>query len=270
MLYPICCIVKIGNYGKIVSMKYVFNDVNSIIIKNSVRDASVDITTLEEAVNNSNDLISKIEEFGVDIFSILGMRNLSAFMGELFAKCFVAASKGSLFSNPHQDGYPDILVLDEIGKKEFDKLADRLKDKAPFSPFKTGGIEVKATCGAVPTPSILAKRGLEKPEIGDTRIDMLTGYDWKAHHRETNNLLGILWDFVEGRPTICAVFYSNVLTKEDWGNIVQPKAGGGRTTSVSIMTREGIKKMYEGWICVIDDDRYKHFLNSYNKSNLIK
>lgn len=250
-------------------IKYRFRAIKEIAIANQVRSTNVSVELLKDAVEKSNALISKINDFEVDIFSILGMRNLSAFMGELFAKAFASVSDGKLISNPHQDGYPDLLVLDEIGRLEFNKYADRIKDKAPFSPFATGGIEVKATCGSIPTPAILAKRGLDKPGIGDSRINVLTGYDWKAHHRETNNLLAILWDFVDGRPAVCAVFYSNTLQESDWGAIVQPKQGGGRTTSVSIMTRAGIKKLYDGWICVIDDERYISFLNKFNASNSI-
>jgi len=144
-----------------------------------------------------------------------------------------------------------------------------MKEKEPFSGFINGGIEIKATCGSVPTPAVLSKRGLQKPEIGDTRINLLTGYDWKAHHRETNNLLGLLWDFKDGVPFIAAIFYSSSLEEEDWGKIVKPKEDGGRTTSVSIMTREGIRKMHEGCICCIDDCRYMEFLGKYNSSKLL-
>ena len=114
-----------------------------------------------------------------------------------------------------------------------------------------------------------AKLGIEKPDIGDTRISVLNGYDWKAHHRETNNLIGILWDFYEGTPHIMAIFFGNNLTENDWGRIVQPKEGGGRTTSVSIMSREGVNKMYQNWIAVKNDHRYIDFLNIYNKASLI-
>lgn len=248
---------------------YIFTNQESILVKNAVRDVRVGIKTLKDAVQNTNKLIADIAAFEVDIFSILGMRNLSAFMGELFARSLIAVSGNTLIGNPHQDGYPDILVLDEAGKKAYDALSDRLRDKLPFSPFVTGGIEVKATCGSVPSPAKLHKKGLEKPGIGDQRIELLTGYDWKAHHRETNNLLAILWDFVDGKPIVCAVFYSASMSEDDWGAIVQPKAGGGRTTSVSIMNRRGIRKLYDGWICVLDDDRYSNFLNKYNRAALI-
>jgi len=81
--------------------------------------------------------------------------------------------------------------------------------------------------------------------------------------------VGIPWDFHFGVPHIVAVFFGNNLTKNDWGNIVQPQEGGGRTTSVSIMTREGIQKMYINWIAVEDDKRYFDFLNKFNNGNLI-
>ncbi|MBK7642804.1 MAG: hypothetical protein IPJ19_07080 [Planctomycetes bacterium] len=98
----------------------------------------------------------------------------------------------------------------------------------------------------------------------------MTGYDWKAHHRETNHLFGLLWDFIEGAPTIVAVFYSNELTTEDWGKIVKPREGGGRTTSVSIMAKPGIKKMYEGWSVVLDDQRYLEAIDGMNGGMLLQ
>jgi hypothetical protein len=66
-----------------------------------------------------------------------------------------------------------------------------------------------------------------------------------------------------------AIFFGNNLTENDWGRIVQPKEGGGRTTSVSIMSREGVNKMYQNWIAVKNDHRYIDFLNIYNKASLI-
>ncbi|MBS1671341.1 MAG: bsaAI [Bacteroidetes bacterium] len=162
-----------------------------------------------------------------------------------------------------------MLLLDEAGLKLWAELKDRTREKQPFSPFQNGGIEVKATCGSVPTPAECARKGVLKPDIGDQRIDVLKGYDWKAHHRDTNNLMGILWDFINGVPRIVAVFFANNLLVEDWGAIVQPKEGGGRTTSVSIMTRKGVKKMYDGCLYVINEDRYINFLNRYNDSALL-
>jgi hypothetical protein len=187
----------------------------------------------------------------------------------LFGSYLLKQSNGLFIKNPHQDGYPDLLLLDKFGKELWESLASRAREKKPFSPFATGGIEIKATVGSVPTPKELAKKNLTKPDIGDQRVALLKGYDWKAHHRDTNNLIGVLWDFIDGAPSIAAVFYSNQLGTNHWGEIIQPKEGGGRTTSVSIMTRDGVAVMYRGWLVVLDDDRYINFLNSHNRGSLI-
>ena len=69
-------------------------------------------------------------------------------------------------------------------------------------------------------------------------------------------MLAVLWDFIDGLPTYIAAFYQDNLSIEDWGRIVQPRVGGGRTTSVSIMNARGVKKMCENWIAVLNDDAY--------------
>lgn len=233
--------------------------------------ARIDVSaiTLTSAINVAHELIDDMYAVDLDIARTLGMRNLSAFIGELVAAGIVKTANPLFRANPHQDGYPDLLLMDTVGNREWERLEGRQNEKTPFSPFPGGGIEVKATCGSVPTPAIFARRKSKKPEIGDTRIGDLVGYDWKAHHRETNNLLGILWDFINGRPRITAMFFSSELIEEDWGAIIQPREGGGRTTSVSIMTRGGVRKMYEGWLCVLADGRYADFLNQRNDGALI-
>lgn len=225
---------------------------------------------VEDALLAANHKIERLNEEVDGLFEILGMRNLSAFVGEVFVRAMAAASKGMLVKNPHQDGYPDLLAMTQEGKALLKKLEGNMRDKSPFSNFATGGIEVKATCGSVPTPAVFAKKGLHKPDMGDARIEVMTGYDWKAHHRETNNLIGIVWDFIGGAPAIVGLFYCSTLEITDWGKIVKPKEGGGRTTSVSIMTREGIKKMYRGWLAVIDDGRYIEFFDRFNDDRLLR
>jgi hypothetical protein len=224
---------------------------------------------IKASIEGFDSAIKRLRDFEVDIFGLLGMRNLSSFVGELFGSYLLKQTDGLFVKNPHQDGYPDLLLLDKFGKPLWESLAPRAREKTPFSPFATGGIEIKATVGSVPTPQVFARKNLEKPDIGDQRIEWLKGYDWKAHHRDTNNLIGVLWDFVNGAPSIAAIFYSNVLTIQHWGEIIQPREGGGRTTSVSIMTREGVAVMYRGWLVVLDDDRYINFLNSHNRGQLI-
>lgn len=243
-----------------VSVAYVIRKQIEISIARKSNRIGLPARVLTSAVDLAHGLIDQIYSINLDIAAILGMRNLSAFIGELFATA-VLRTCGPLFeANPHQDGYPDLLLMDRVGKAEWDRLQNRRNDKSPFSPFSGGGIEVKATCGSVPTPAACRHRGISRPDLGATRIQCLNGFDWKAHHRETNNLAGLLWDFIDGRPRIVALFYSSDLTENDWGKIVQPKTGGGRTTSVSIMSKVGIQKMCAGWLCVLNDDKYLSFL----------
>lgn len=240
---------------------YIFNGTKAFKM---LRDHEIDPQSFVDAALNFDDLIHKFHEFEIDISSLLGMRNLSAFVGELYASCLIKSTGKTFRKNPHQDGYPDLLLMDKVGNELWQSLDSRLREKSPFSPFETGGIEVKATCGSVPTPAEFTKKGLTKPDIGDQRINFLRGYDWKAHHQDTNNLLGLFWDFVDRKPKIVAAFYSSNLSKDDWGKIVQPKEGGGRTTSVSIMTREGVKEMCSSWVFMLNDSRYITFFERYN------
>ncbi len=254
-------------------MTYIINkNADTKFVTGLKANEEIDILIFERALHDTHEVIKKItRNIPVDIFSVLGMRNLSAFIGELFSKSLAKESNGRYISNPHQDGYPDLLLMDKQGYELYKHIASQagLRDKAPFSPFRNGGLEIKATCGTVPTPARCAKIGIEKPGMGDSRISVLTSYDWKAHHRETNNLVGILWDFIDGLPYIIAVFFGKNLNENDWGNIIQPKEGGGRTTSVSIMNRAGVYKMYRNWIAVKNAPHYIDFINKYNKGDII-
>lgn len=244
-------------------MNYVINPKCSIV---GPRDYKIEPETIERSVKKSKIIIDQLNNSTINIFKLLGMRNLSALVGEIFTSCLVDEYKDILIKNPHQDGYPDILLLDEIGLLNWENISN-LQDKFPFSPFDSGGFEIKATCGSTPTPSVCKKNGCIKPEIGDQRISLLTGYDWKSHHRHTNNLFGIFWDFIDGKPCIAAVFYQNNLSPKEWGKVVKPKKNGGRTTSVSMMNRQGIRKMYDNWILVIDSESYSSFFSKYNSKS---
>jgi hypothetical protein len=220
------------------------------------RGSQLPISMIEAALERTNAVFRDLTKVAPYVYELLGMRNLSAFVGAAFARELQDASKGLLLLNPHQDGYPDLLLLDEIGKREFDKVKSRIHAKEPFSPFPTGGIEIKATVGDVPSEKQLAAKGLGKPQIGDTRVHLISGISWKAHHRETNNLLAIIWDFKDAIPAIMIVSYSSNLDEADWGKIVQPREGGGRTTSVSIMSKAGVAKLLNNALLVVDDSRY--------------
>lgn len=255
-------------------MNYIQNNQANLIFTAGMGQQSNALTCQQifNAIQGFNQTIYLIRQnIPVDIFSILGMRNLSAFVGEVFARNLANTSNGLFINNPHQDGYPDLLLLDNAGLQIYQDIMQQNqgRNKAPFSPFANGGIEIKATCGDTLSPEECIAIGYYKPDIGDQRIHLLKSYVWKAHHRDTNNLLGLLWDFINGAPTIVAVFFGNNLTTNDWGNIIQPTEGGGRTTSVSIMPRHGVYKMYQNWVFVIDDERYISFLNRHNRDTRI-
>lgn len=246
-------------------MKYVVNNKSAITYKGIVV-----LTTQEvvDAINYANNALLKLnevtQEFDINIFETLGMRNLSGMVGEYFARSIMRLSNGRLQSNLHQDGYPDLLLTDTQEKKDYFKTLYTIENgkkypisKEVFSPYKYGGIEIKATCGSTPPANLVPK-----PLVGEQRVALVNSFDWKAHHRTTNHLLAILWDFINGNPTIVACFFQDNLKIEDWGRIVQPDEGGGRTTSVSIMQKSGIKKMCEGWIAVLDNPQYIELLSN--------
>lgn len=241
------------------SLSYVINTAHGVKIG---EDVIITNENLLEAIRFCNAAIRSLDEqtrqFDINIFEVLGMRNLSGMVGEYFAASVQRFSQGNLQANLHQDGYPDLLLTNTAEKLAYYETLYTVKggrkypkDKALFSPFLYGGVEVKATCGSTPSASVEPK-----PLIGEQRMSNVNAFDWKAHHRETNNLLSIFWDFIDEVPTIVACFYRNDLVIDDWGKIVQPKDDGGRTTSVSIMKSCGVKKMCQGWIAVLDDPLY--------------
>ena len=140
------------------SVQFSFTSSNKI-------NTTVEKKLIQTALNYTHSIIDKFAQFDVDVFGILGMRNLSAFIGEIVAAAIIKHSDGLFLKNPHQDGYPDLLLMDKNGLKLWADLKTRTREKQPFSPFQNGGIEIKATCGSVPTPAVCARRGVQKPDI---------------------------------------------------------------------------------------------------------
>jgi hypothetical protein len=222
---------------------------------------SLDTDLVLKAVQNSNHSIELIDDLAkgndIPIFALLGLRNLSSFVGEIFASEIHRIYSDKLMPNPNQDGYPDLLARTPDGSKyisERERNAET-SEKKFWSPYPYGGIEVKATCG-----NVVSAKVQSKPKIGESRIPSLVSAEWKAHHRDTNNLLGIFWDFVDELPTVLAVFFRNDLSIDDWGVVIQPKEGGGRTTSVSIMKKRGVKRMGEGWLLLPKDEPFRNVI----------
>lgn len=195
-------------------MEYVLNTNRSITYKDIVVLTPQEVVS---AINYANNALLKLnevtQEFDINIFETLGMRNLSGMVGEYFARSIMRISNGKLQSNLHQDGYPDLLLTDTKEKKDYFKTLYTIENgkkypigKEVFSPYKYGGIEIKATCGSTPSANIVPK-----PLVGEQRVSLVNSFDWKAHHRTTNHLLAILWDFINRNPTIVACFFKIIL-----------------------------------------------------------
>ena len=218
------------------SLEFIRADKRSTLALVYTKDSSVswslDSHLVEKAVRKANLAIELIHDLAssndIPIFAFLGLRNLSSFVGEVFAGEVFRLLNDKLRPNPNQDGYPDLLAYTPEGKKYIEERErnSEMSVKKFWSPYPFGGIEVKATCGNVESASVQAK-----PKIGEARIPSLVSAEWKAHHRETNNLLAIYWDFLDEIPTVLAAFYRNDLTVDDWGEVVKPKEGAGRTRS---------------------------------------
>lgn len=147
----------------------------------------IDVQDVHQAVLLANDTIALIYALtvsrSVPIFKLLGLRNLSSFVGELFASQLNSAMEGKVMPNPHQDGYPDLMAMTSEGIDYYNKAVEKGETvKQQWSPFPYGGIEVKSTCGNTPAAS-----KVPKPAIGSSRIELLDTFEWKAHHRDTNN-----------------------------------------------------------------------------------
>lgn len=229
--------------------------------------ASFSAEQMRDAIVSANKALELIHDISdannAPVFKLLGLRNLSGFVGEVVASEVYRLNNQHFLPNPNQDGYPDLLATTREGLayiQERERLG-QTSEKAYWSPYPHGGIEVKATCGDTPPARTLAK-----PAIGEPRRQILISANWKSHHRGTNNLVGVYWDFMDGLPTVLAAFYRNDLTEDDWGKMVVPKEGGGNTTSVSIMRKgneeevAGVKKMGAGWLVLPEDETTRGFL----------
>ena len=211
---------------------------------------SIPIEDLQLAIGNTNDryveIYKKTGYLGLNFFSILDFRVLSGLIGESFSVELCSINSGFV-KNPYIDGYPDLLQNSTpIMKRYFSSCQN-----SDFIKYKYGGLEVKNTFGTKKANSFLL--------IGDQRINYINKkLDWKAHHRETNYLVALLSDYVEGLPKIVALFYSDSLKREDWAAIPKPKTGSAMT-SFSAINSSGFAKLKEGLKICLDKPEYLNY-----------
>lgn len=118
-----------------------------------------------EAIAFCNSAIKELNEQtmrnNINIFAALGLKNLSGLVGEYFVQSVYLMQPSLLQHNLHQDGYPDLCLVNTEEKLEYFNSLRSAITKEAFSPYRYGGIEIKATCGSTPS----AKK-VPKPLIG--------------------------------------------------------------------------------------------------------
>lgn len=211
----------------------------------------IQVDELLAALLNTNrkfeEVYKETKKMNLDIFSVLDFRNLSGIVGETFVK-ELALLNSNLAKNPSLDGYPDLVQVSTPEMKSyFDKSGYE-----EFKKFKYGGIEVKNTFGTKKQKADLI--------MGDQRINGINNkLDWKAHHQETNNLIALLSDYIDGIPKIVALCYSDTLVPNDWQDKQNPK-GDSAMTSFSTIQKTGCSKLKKGLKICIKNQKYLDFL----------
>jgi hypothetical protein len=206
-------------------MNYLYNDINF--------DCGFDITS-EKLVQSIQACNIGLSAFPSNIWSSIALKFSGAVIGEFFAASIADVCGG--FRNTVEQGYPDVLP------KSAENASEQELRHYPV------GLELKGTCGNIPTGKLI------KP--GFSRVDSLSSVNWKAHHREVENLLSFVWDFYPVKddintPCITAAFYCGNLCEDDWGAI---SGLNGRSTKLSNMAKQGRDKMANGLVCILEDD----------------
>ncbi|PCH93857.1 MAG: hypothetical protein COB83_13040 [Gammaproteobacteria bacterium] len=229
-------------------------------------DSKILLSVVVDTNKYIQELYKLFDEIEFDIFDVLGQRNLSGVVGEIFSRFYCLAFSDFVL-NPHPDGRPDILniTVPEV-KNYFDDFCFEINQgkktpvKSNLSPFKYKGIEVKCTIGDKVSnykKKLKESTGLDSLEIGTPRVNYLSSMQFWAHHKHSNSLLGLYYDYYENSeclPQILAVFYSE-LVADDWYDVSVGKPGSKKTSNTSLRP-EGKKKLFDGTIISINNETY--------------
>ena len=233
---------------------------------------SVDGELLKGCIQKTNTYLqlitAKCNELDIKIFESLGQRNISGFIGEVFANT-VAQKHQFLMRNPHPDGRPDLIgcgisEIDAYFKTCF-RLDKNSRDLSPikqmFSPFKYGGVEVKTTIGShneKTKKAYLKKYGTSDFQMGLSRIEFIRTLQFWGHHTSCNSLFGLYYDYDEelnGIPQIKALFYTMLSSDEDWGKLSVGHENSKKTSNTSL-TATGRAKILENPVLVTEETIY--------------
>ena len=77
-------------------MNYLVRNRENLSIQRTSGPVEIRAALFADTCEEFNTLVDKFEGFGVDVFSLLGMRNLSAFIGEMYG-AVVIKKAGNLF-----------------------------------------------------------------------------------------------------------------------------------------------------------------------------
>ena len=230
------------------------------------------ISSIRNTNKYLNDISLYFEELELEIFHILGQRNISGLIGEVFSR-FLEKDVASLRSNPHQDGRPDLLNIQSQKSKDYFRYSflddgEKYPIKSRFSPYPHGGIEVKCTIGdsrsvkkEVKAKLLSQKYGVDVFDVNIPRIDLFGGITYWAHHQDCSSLLGIYYDYYDKQkfnPQIISLFYTE-LEKSDWYDISVGNIDSKKTSNTSLRP-SGKEKIKNGLVAIIDDERYSEVL----------
>lgn len=206
----------------------------------------------------------KIEVSADSLLEILDQKVISGLVGEFF-RAELAKNCDYLFSNPRDDGHPDLCAVSDRATEFLSENGITLPNiktnlsKAIWTPYggeanRLPGVEVKATIVGDP---VKEKRGSRYPNAKRP--------SWSAHHQQTPVLLGLVWDYVDGLPKIIAAFFANSLDtshgkqNQHWSSVSIPKDGSKGTSSCSLL-REGCNLMYENQVLEPSNEYINHKL----------
>ena len=249
-------------------------DINPINYKTKITGEDVvisprDVIKVVVEANTYLHTLSKLfSDLEFDIYSTLGQRNLSGFIGEVFSRVFEKRIAGYLV-NPHADGRPDLLDVTSpeslnYFKKECLTLSeegDLVPNRSVLAPYKYGGIEVKTTIGS-PVNNYKNKlnddTGLNGFSVGTNRVNYLSSITYWGHHTSCENLLGLYYDYcnkLNGCPQIMALMHSSLDPDIDWNPVSVGKKGSKKTSNTSL-SLNGREKICNGVVTVLKNDLY--------------
>jgi hypothetical protein len=183
---------------------------------------------LRAAVKANTDFETQINQFErwrregvVVLWDGILHKNRSGAVGECLGMAYCVLAGSTIAKNPHEAGSPDFFPLLESTQTYLD---------SPVSDsYKGGGFDAKGC------------------KISDMKFMSVVA---SSHHRQTNTVLVVAWNYFGGFPKILSAFFANNLTAEDWKIGSVPKNDNSKPTSSASLLKSGMDKIRMGWMFV--------------------